>query len=534
MKKTLLAAALAAVMVFALSAAAGAQDTVAEITIEGNENISEERIREHISTEPGDEYDRDRLRDDMEAVYEMGYFDDVNVSFATGPDGLEAIFEVVEFPRISKIEISGHEDVYTRAEILEEIGVSENEVLNVNTLNSGLSDLNFRFQEDGYIMARIEDVDFTPEGELTLTMNPGYLNEVTFEGNEKTRDYIIERELKGLEPGQPVNQQQIEMATQRLFATEYFQDIDPDLQVVDEVENRANLIIQMEEANTGSLNFGGGYHSEDGWFGFLDVEERNLLGRGQTIAFDWRFGDQTRYNFTFEEPRVMGSHLAFGLDIYDEERGNRVRGVDTRFDHPVTENWDAGLTLTYNRDLDERISTHSVTMRGSRDTRDHPLFPRDGGLNRVSLETAGYVLGGDHDFLKLRSDNRAYFPGYRDDHAVAFRGEIGLSNTELPFHEQYTLGGPDSLRGYSRRRGDNMALLNAEYRFQIIDNVQGAGFYDYGKVWNDDDDTPFLFDLNRGVGAGVRLNTPIGLVRIDYAFDEDWSGTPHLSFGQTF
>lgn len=230
----------------------------------------------------------------------------------------------------------------------------------------------------------------------------------------------------------------------------------------------------------------------------------------------------------------MGSELAFGLDIYDEERGNRVRGIDTRFDHPVTENWDAGLTLKYNRDLDERISTRSVTMRGSRDTRDHPLFPTDGGLNRVSVETAGYVLGGDRDFLKFRSDNRRYYEGYLDDHAVAFRGELGMSNTSLPFHEKFSLGGPDTLRGHSRRRGDNMALMNMEYRFQIIDNVQGAGFFDYGKVWEHEDDLPFLFDLDRGVGAGVRLNTPIGQVRIDYGFDENWSGTPHLSFGQTF
>ncbi len=534
MKKIFVMTAVVLAIAFILPQTAGAQDVVAEITIEGNENISEQLIREEITTEPGDEYDREQLRADMEAVYDMGYFDDVNVNFSSGPEGLEAVFRVEEFPQISTLEISGLEEVYEQEEIKEVLGVATGEVLNVNRLNEGLRNLNFKFQEDGYVMARVEDVDFNEQGELFINANPGYLNEIELSGNEKTRDYVIMRELEDIETGEPLNQQEIEQATQQLFRLEYFQDIYPDLRMVDEQENTADLVLQMEEANTGSLNFGGGYHSEDGWFGFLDVEERNLLGRGQTIAFDWRFGEQTRYNFTFEEPRVMGSELGFGLDIYDEERGNRVRGIETRFDHPVTENWTGGLTLKYNRDLDERISTHSITMRGSRDTRDHPLFPTAGGLNRISAETAGYVLGGDRDFIKLRSDNRRYYEGYGEDQAVAFRGEFGISNTSLPFHEQYTIGGPDTLRGHSRSRGDNMALFNMEYRFQIIDNVQGAGFFDYGKVWDDEDSLPFLFDLDRGVGAGVRLNTPIGQVRIDYGFDDNWSGTPHLSFGQTF
>ena len=534
MRKYVPAAVLILLLIVFFSMNVQAEEIVEEIIIEGNENISEQRIRENISTEPGDEYVREKLREDMEAVYDMGYFDDVNVSFSSGPEGLQAIFTVDEFPRISKMEVTGLDEIYSQDELEEILGVSEGEVLNVNRMNSGLRDLNFKFQEDGYIMARVDDVNISAEGELVLTGNPGYLNDIVLEGNEKTRDYVIMRELD-LEKDEPLNQRDIEIAVQSLFALEFFQDIYPDLRPVDEVENRADLVLEMEEANTGSLNFGAGYHSQDGLFGFVDLEERNLFGRGQKVGLELRFGDQSHYRFNFEDPRIFGTHLSAGFDIYQEERlDTRVRGLDTSLDYPLTDKWTAGTTLSYSQDLEEDLSSHKVTGRVTRDTRDHPFFPTDGGYNRISLETAGYLLGGDVDFLKLRNDNRAFFPGYLDDHAVAMRFQTGLSNTELPTHEQFSIGDADTLRGYSRMSGDNMVLFNMEYRFEIIDNVQGAGFYDYGKVWDHDESVPFLYDLQRGVGAGVRVETPIGQVRLDYAFNEDWSGTPHLGFGQTF
>ncbi|SDL16439.1 BamA/OMP85 family outer membrane protein [Halarsenatibacter silvermanii] len=535
MRNKLTAAVVTIVLILSFTAAVQGQERVAEIVIEGNENISEETIRAEITTEPGDEYDREKLREDMERVYELGYFEDVNISFSTGAEGLVAFFRVHEFPVITEVDISGLEEIYSQEEILSVLNVEKDEVLNVERLNQGLQDLAFRFQDDGYVLARVEEVDFTPDGRFIVRGNPGYLNEIVLEGNEKTRDYVIMRELENLEQGEPINQRQIEQATQRLFRLEYFEELYPDLRMIDEQANKADLALEMEEADTGRLNFGAGYHSEDGWFGFVDAEETNLRGRGQNLGFEWRFGDETRYNLHFEEPRLYGTELGFGIEIYDEERiDTQVRGVETYFEHPLTDTWRGGLGLMYSRDIDERVSTRSVTNYVQRDTRNHPIDPDSGTMNRFSIETAGYVLGGDDDYFKARADNRTYHEGFADDHSIALRGEVGISNTDVPLHEEFIIGGPDTLRGYSRKRGDNMALFNAEYRFGITDTVQGAAFYDYGDVWDDDESTPHFFDLQRGTGLGVRLATPIGHIRLDYGFDDDWSGTPHIGFGQAF
>lgn len=515
-----------------------AEDILADIVIEGNENVSEEEIMAVVESEIGEEYDRTQLREDMEAVYDLGYFEDINVNFQSTADGLVAIFQVQEFPVLTDINITGLDDVYARDDVLEELGIVEGEILNVERLNSGISELRFRFQEDGYALARFDDVDISPDGVLDIQINIGYLNEIRLEGNEKTRDYVILREFD-IEPGDPVNFNKIQQGYQDLFRLEFFEDIYPDLVMVDEENNRADLVLEMEEGNTGSLNLGGGYRQgregEGNWFAFADVQEGNFLGRGQTLSFNVQLGDQREYNLGFREPHVDGTDLSLGFNIYDQVRstGNRVRGFTTTLGHPVTETWDGEFRFKNERNLDDDLTTRSITLTGERDTRDNPVFPQAGGIDRVSSEFAGYVIGGDSEFIKYGTDNRRYFHGFRDDHAVALRLDTGFSNTALPSTERYRIGGPDTLRGYGPRSGDNKALFNLEYRLQMIDNVQGVVFGDAGRVWDHEESLQFS-GTDHSVGLGVRLNTPLGQLRLDYAWDKGWSGTPHLSFGQTF
>lgn len=524
-----------------LPAAVQGQDILSDIVIEGNEIIEDEEIMEVIQSVPGEEYDREQLREDMEAVYDLGYFEDINVNFQNTTEGLVAVFQVQEYPVLTDINITGHEDVYTREQILSDLEISEGEILNVEQLNSGIRNLRLRFQEDGYVMARIDDVDVTPAGELNLEINIGYLNDIVLEGNEKTRDYVILRELD-LEPGDPVNFDEIQRNYQQLFELGYFNDIIPDLVRVDEEDNRANLVLEIEEGNTGSLNFGAGYRQdregEGTWFAFADVQEENLFGRGQTLSFSAQIGDEREYNLGFQEPRVSGTELSFGINVYDQYRTistdrNRISGFSTSLGHPLTETWGGELSFKNERNQTIRQTSRSLSLAAERDTRDNPFFPRGGGFDRISTEFAGYLLGGDSRFIKYGTDTRRYYPGFNEDHAWALRLQTGFSNTDLPAHEEYRIGGPDSLRGYPGRWGDNRALANVEYRFQMIDNVQGVSFIDAGKVWNDDEEYSFS-GFDHSVGVGVRLNTPIGQLRLDYAFDKDWSGTPHLSFGQTF
>jgi outer membrane protein insertion porin family len=143
------------------------------------------------------------------------------------------------------------------------------------------------------------------------------------------------------------------------------------------------------------------------------------------------------------------------------------------------------------------------------------------------------------EFTKFNLDSRRYFPGFKN-HALAVRMKLGLSDPREPLAgEEYDLGGSDSLRGYQQSDFDDeipnndLLLFNIEYRIPFNDSFTGVIFTDAGNVW-DDSDKISLSDLYVGYGLGVRMNTPVGQLRLDYGWDEDNEGRLHFSIGNTF
>lgn len=110
----------------------------------------------------------------------------------------------------------------------------------------------------------------------------------------------------------------------------------------------------------------------------------------------------------------------------------------------------------------------------------------------------------------------------------------GTSVGYLPIHEQYVIGGSETVRGYRYREftGTGMVYGNAEYRYRINDTVQAVAFADFGDAWTDGGLIK-LSDLKTGLGVGVRIITPIGVIRLDYGMGRD-GGHTYFSLGQTF
>ena len=161
------------------------------------------------------------------------------------------------------------------------------------------------------------------------------------------------------------------------------------------------------------------------------------------------------------------------------------------------------------------------------------MNPKSGSYKRVSAEMAGGILGGDYTFGKYQAEGSLYHEVLRNQ-VLALHLATGLSAGTLPPHEQYRIGGAESLRGYDYGEfyGDKMVLANAEYRFQIIKGLQGVVFADTGAAWLKDDPVN-LADFSTGAGVGVRIDTPIGMLRIDYGVGKK-GGQAYFSFGQMF
>ncbi|MDI3547064.1 MAG: outer membrane protein insertion porin family [Halanaerobiales bacterium] len=531
------------------------------ISLEGNNIISDQEILSVIKTKAGDILDEKQLKADMEAIYDLGYFQDVKVSFEVYQGGLKAIFELVEYPVVKEIVFKGNQ-AYEQATLFKMTEVEAGKILNHQKLVNTRKKIEQKYHDDGYILARFTDINISPEGVLTFEINEGYLNKIILKGNEKTKDFVILRELN-LKEDQVLNIKEIQKGIQKLVRLNFFENIEPELERVDNESNKVDLVIKVTEAKTGNLGAGVTWSSKDGWLGFVNVKERNLLGNGQSLGFSWEFGGVTNYSLNFHEPWLSGTPTSFGISLYDKtadgsdalkgEYEEHRQGGSISLGHKVIKEWYGKVRFklenseidwknnTYTEDgkeyklIDESNSVRSLTLQVSRDTTNHPFNPTEGVIDIFSIEYAGQVLGGDANFTKYNADLRRYYPGFKPNHAWALRLNTGIGDGDMPELEKYRLGGSETLRGYDHGTfsGNDMLLLSAEYRFPIAENFTGVIFADGGNTWDSLDDIDFS-EIHYSLGAGLRMNTPIGMIRLDYGFNEDGDGQPHFSIGQTF
>ncbi len=165
------------------------EDETAKITaveVKGNKHISTEDILKVIRSKIGDPLLEPRIRSDVQAVYEMGFFTDVKVDTPYYNGGKKLVFRVQENPLIQKITIMGNKIVPT-TKILELMQTKEGQILNMKTLNTDMMEINYYYDESlGYQLkpTHIKDVNYTTDGELILTIQEGMvINQIEVKGS---------------------------------------------------------------------------------------------------------------------------------------------------------------------------------------------------------------------------------------------------------------------------------------------------------------------------------------------------------------
>jgi hypothetical protein len=166
--------------------------------------------------------------------------------------------------------------------------------------------------------------------------------------------------------------------------------------------------------------------------------------------------------------------------------------------------------------------------------------PRRGGRYALTLQRYDDRAGGRYSFRRVEADVQQYISLLRERRVLALHGLVSLSDArdgaEIPFYLQRTLGGPDDLRGFRRFRfrDRHLLLLQAEYRWEIFTAVDGAVFYDAGKVAARLEDVN-LRDLETNYGIGFRFGTTNGVfLRVEGAFGSRDGTHFILRFGHVF
>ena len=540
--------------------------TIVDTVFEGAAPATETTAKAALTMRTGDMFTTKGMNNDRDAIYNTGYFYDLFPTFEKVPEGVVITYHVLENPILKSISITGNTVIKTE-DLLKHVTVKPGEILNSRTLQQNVQGIKEAYREDGYILAKVTDMNIDKEGNLTLKINEGVLEGYKVKGNTKTKDYVILREMRQ-KPGEPFNSKKARRSMQRVYNLGFFEDVN--IKMNPGVEPNAVVMeLDVKERRTGTFGIGAGYSTADGIIGLISLGDTNFRGTGDAVSltFQKTGGDKDArgYTFSWRHPWLDSKETVGTFSIYNrtyeyddyntdgalvESYMRKYSGGEITLGRPMSEystnyvtfrnrddqyvrHINEGGTINRSGDTDWKNNnfgvTRSITLSHVTDTRDNIYNPTQGGKVSLSGEVGGF--GGDFNFQKFTIEDQRFI---KVGHAqvVALRGKYGVGRGEISEFNLYKVGGQDSVRGYRENqfRGTRMALATLEYRFPIVSKVQGAIFTDWGGAWSDGLNPQ---DLHGSIGVGLSFNTPLGPLRFDYGRGKN-GGRVHFSVGGSF
>ena len=567
--------------------------TITKQIIEGNVAVPEAEIAAALKTKPGMQFTEAGLSEDLSAIYDLGWFYDLRPEFKTVPEGVQVIYHVMENPVYQKTEVEGN-TVLNKQKVASFFDLEQGKIANLKDINKCVQKLEEEYRSNGYILARVTDVHMEKDGTLKVAANEGIVEGFKVKGNVKTKDYVVTREMK-LKKGEPFNAKAARRSMQRVYNLGYFEDVNIKLNPGRE-PNGVEVEISVVEMNTGTFGIGAGYSNADGFVGMVSIGDKNFRGIGDKINLRWEFGgeDNKNYDFSYTRPWLDDKETSATINLYDITNeyadynidGDEIarydkkrRGQEITFSRRTHNEFVSNYITLKNRDdiykgeadgyegdkdqyyedqfyksdtdksgkyeswmpktAAERRKenfgvTRSITFGRVYDSRDNVYDPHEGKRIGYSVEWA-VGMGGDFDFTKWTADWRYYYRAGGES-VWALNLGAGYASGDMPLSQRFTMGGSDTLRGYEddQFRGNSMLKATLEYRFPIVKKVQGVLFTDNGYAWDKRHEDEFDMGLiKNSYGVGLRINSPLGPVKLDYGYGEN-GGKFHFSFGGQF
>jgi len=572
-----------------------AEPLVSAVSVEGNNTVVSEHILAAVKTKIGEVLSQQQVKDDIEAIYNLGFFSFVDAKFAPLSGGVEVTFQVKENPIVKEIHFHGN-TVYSDEELTKLVFTTPGSIFNRVFFRHDLQRIKEKYDQDGYVLTRVTDVG-VEGGIIDVTLVEPKIGDIIIQGNTRTKTYVIERCFK-LKKGDNFNSTLIRHAINKVNSLGFFDDVNVGFEPGEDPEY-TNIIVTVEEARTSNVGFSIGHGTSSGWSGGISYGDKNWAGKGHDASVGFEVGDDEQYWISYKEPYMDSEHYAWKVGVYkrnwddreywndgyealeyDENKVGGYFGFGKKFARQDKLSWyltfdwhDTDISdikagddlaeweerhpketsgdLLKERYVDGTVFSTLVTLTNN--NLDPYLSYRDGDIEDLNIEKAWEILGGEHNFTKYWFTVRYYMPftalsefldvnvGDKDNPPIlAARARIGYSSGTVPLAEQYEIGGGTTLRGYDddEFKGDEMLLANFELRLPIDKNFNFVVFYDTGNAWGgnqyDSNAGSISFsDLHDSYGMGVRVKTPLGNLRLDFAEGDDDNKT-HFGFGEMF
>ena len=570
--------------------------TITKQMVTGNITVPEAEILAALKTKPGMEFTEAGLSEDLSSIYALGWFYDLRPEFKLVPEGVQVIYHVLENPVYKNVDIEGN-TVIKKDKTASLFDLEEGKIVNLKQVNKCVQKLEEEYRSNGYILARVTDVHMEQDGTLKVTVNEGLVEGFKVKGNVKTKDYVITREmrLKVGEPFNAKDARRSMQRIYNLgYFEDVNVKLNPGREP-NSVEVEIS-VVEMNTGTFGIGAGYSSADGFVGMISLGDKNFRGT-GDKVNITWEFGGEDNKNYDFTYTRPWLDSKETAATLNLYDitneyadynidaeeiarydkKRTGQELtlsRKTDSEFvtyyvtlknrkdtykgeadgyendknqyyedqfhkpgdapdaDSPYYEDWMPETAAE--RRAENFGTTRSVTFGTIFDSRDNVYDPHEGKRMSYSLEWGG-AFGGDFDFVKLSTDYRYYYRA-GGENVWALNLGAGYANGDMPLSQRFAMGGSDTLRGFEddQFRGNSMLKATLEYRFPIVKRVQGVLFTDNGYAWDKRHEDEFDLGLiKNSFGVGLRINSPLGPVKLDYGYGDD-GGKFHFSFGGQF
>ena len=582
----------------------GPKLVVRRITFTGNDSVLPKDLRKVMKTKTANLLSfltKDgrllpaQMDEDKEAIrtlYQNRGFADMRVTDVqtlpiTNKNGVDLVISISEGTqyRVNKLAIEGA-SIVAPGDIERYLKMKTGSLYTPEGMGADLKKLRDFYGSRGYVdMVAQPQINPAGDGQVDLTYRidegvQSYVNLINVQGNTKTKDKVIRREL-AVQPGGVFDTTLVDVSKTRLMNLNYFSKVDMAPQDT-LVPGRKNLDVIVEEKKTGSFNFGAGFSSIDSLVGFAELQQSNFdlfnwpyfTGAGERFRIRAQYGlERQDFTMSITEPWFMGYKVSVGGEFYyhaasflstvynQSNLGGALQArkalnpfTALRGEYRLENIKIYDLSGNYGQTIQQAGNnspyTKSCILAGlDFDNRDSLFLTHKGQSVSFTAFVAGGGLGGDVQDYGLSLEAKKYFPLPWDmilltKGAVAVVNPWGGGSTPPPIFDELYLGGANDMRGFVFREvgpkdqygnpigGNTSVYGTAEITFPIIPRLRGAFFWDVGYVnassWNFSPSTTTSVGanglnttsggLNADVGIGARIELPIGPIRIDWGY----------------
>lgn len=457
-------------------------------------------------------------------------------------------------------------DLLDSSYVYENLSFLKDKVINVDEIESNFYQFINQFENSGYPFSiikvnsvivstdSIEEKDFA---DIYLSFNKekkSSIDSIEVEGNTKTKDYVVIRNLR-FKDGEQYSQSKLEEIPKRLNRLRFFEPVESPEYYFNK-DNVGILKIKVKELETNNFDGVLGYvpstdDKQKGYFtGYVNISLRNVFGTGRGASIKWQQIDRHSQEFDLKylEPWVFNYPFNINLGLYQKKQDTSYvqRKFDLSLEYLATEDISASVLLStqstipteseYSKFTVYNSTTLQTGVSFSIDTRDDIYAPREGIYFVTSYKFNSKKINGPEkyltEFTKKKIELQKYEFEFNYFYEVWNRQILSLNLTAKEMRgdlfevsDLFELGGTNSLRGYREKQflGNRVMWSNFEFRSLLSKRSYAFIFYDNGyylRNENKDSNIEKQSAYKYGYGFGLSLETAVGVLKVSYAIGD--------------